>query len=279
MSKRYTDSDKWDDPWFQDLLPEHKIAWVFLCDKCSWAGIWKVSPKSFEMYTGTTFCRKEIIDIMGGRVLEIGDGSKWFIKGFVRFQQGDLKTGSRFHDSIIRELKENDIDENLKPLTSPLLGSNKTVCNVMSSNGNGNGNGNGNNAEPELFSEELPNNSRTVPKKIDFDEILMQYHTTCKSLPAIKLLTDTRKKLIKSRSADLEKLETTFDEFFALVASSDFLCGRTPSGWTASFDWILNALNFAKIVDGNYKNKKPTVSQQPPVMTRAEAIANGIIKD
>lgn len=46
-----------------------------------------------------------------------------------------------------------------------------------------------------------------------------------------------------------------FDRFFAYVARSDFLTGRS-SKWACDLDWLMKADNFAKVVQGNYENKE-----------------------
>ena len=43
MSKRFTDTEKWDRPWFLALPPEYKAFWEYLRDKCDRAGIWYVN--------------------------------------------------------------------------------------------------------------------------------------------------------------------------------------------------------------------------------------------
>lgn len=45
-----------------------------------------------------------------------------------------------------------------------------------------------------------------------------------------------------------------FDRFFAHVAHSDFLNGRSGT-WSADLGWLVKAKNFTKVVQGNYDNK------------------------
>lgn len=46
-----------------------------------------------------------------------------------------------------------------------------------------------------------------------------------------------------------------FDRFFAYVAKSDFLTGRDARWTNCDLGWLVNAENFAKVVQGNYENK------------------------
>ncbi len=46
-----------------------------------------------------------------------------------------------------------------------------------------------------------------------------------------------------------------FDRFFAYVAKSDWLTGKS-SNWTADLIWLSNASNFEKVLQGTYENKK-----------------------
>jgi len=41
MPKRLTATEKWNDPWFCGLNIEDKLFWIYLCDNCDHAGIYK----------------------------------------------------------------------------------------------------------------------------------------------------------------------------------------------------------------------------------------------
>lgn len=100
-------------------------------------------------------------------------------------------------------------------------------------------------------------------ESIDYNGIKDAYNTLCPSLPAIKTLSDARRKAIKARlnTYTVEDLQ----EAFRLAEDSDFLKGKNNRNWTANFDWIMKDANLAKILDGNYGNRaaayKPAIDE------------------
>lgn len=49
------------------------------------------------------------------------------------------------------------------------------------------------------------------------------------------------------------------EKVFRMAESSPFLKGGNDRNWTANFDWIIKDSNMAKILDGNYTDKKPVL--------------------
>ena len=88
----------------------------------------------------------------------------------------------------------------------------------------------------------------------DYQGVVDLFNSVCISLPKVQKLNDKRRKLI----VNAEKLlgEMTFEGFFNLVESSDFLTGRNGKWCGCGFDWILNPANLTKIIEGNYINKE-----------------------
>lgn len=89
---------------------------------------------------------------------------------------------------------------------------------------------------------------------IDYNSIKDAYNTICKSLPSVKSLSEARKKAIKAR-LNVYEVED-LHEAFRKAEASDFLKGKNDRNWQANFDWILKDANIAKILDGNYDNRK-----------------------
>ena len=92
-------------------------------------------------------------------------------------------------------------------------------------------------------------------EKINYQQIVDMYNALCPSFPSVKSLSDARKKAIKARM-NTYSIED-FEELFKKAESSNFLKGGNNRNWTANFDWLIKDSNIAKVLDGNYDNKKP----------------------
>lgn len=108
MAKRFTDSDKWDDPWFLDLPNGHKLLWIFILDKCNHAGIFKVSKRSIDFHLETETDLEEIKKVFKKRIHIINE-QKWFITKFIEYQYGELQKNNRVHNSVIQLLKKEGV--------------------------------------------------------------------------------------------------------------------------------------------------------------------------
>jgi hypothetical protein len=90
---------------------------------------------------------------------------------------------------------------------------------------------------------------------IPYADIQAAYNEILQDLPACKSITDKRRKAIKCRWQTDERTATLSwwrDEFFPLIADSDFLTGRSGKWTGCNIDWILKAENFQKIREGTY---------------------------
>lgn len=72
-------------------------------------------------------------------------------------------------------------------------------------------------------------------------------------LQKITSISEHRKNAVKRilKKYTIEELKQGFD----LISKSDFLLGKKTT-WKATFDFVFNVTNFAKILDGNYNNTK-----------------------
>lgn len=106
MSKRFTATEKWDDPFFQDLSPKYKCFWIFILDKCDAAGVWNVNLRAAEFFIGEKLDMKEVMQLFGDRIKILNGGERWFIQKFIEFQYGELSENCKPHQSVIQILKK-----------------------------------------------------------------------------------------------------------------------------------------------------------------------------
>lgn len=97
----------------------------------------------------------------------------------------------------------------------------------------------------------------TQPTKetVPYQAVVDLYHSICTSYPKIRTLSDARKKAVKARLKTYTLDD--FKEMFTKAEASDFLKGKNGNNWSANFDWLVKDANMAKVLDGNYDNKKP----------------------
>lgn len=107
--KRFTDTEKWRDPWFRRLSPEHKLAWDYICTNCDNSGVWVVDWDLFNFLVGVKVDPDEVREAFGDRVRDIGKG-RWWIPKFIPFQFGVLVDVSRVHQSVLALLSRHGID-------------------------------------------------------------------------------------------------------------------------------------------------------------------------
>ncbi len=118
MAKRYTDSRKWDDPFFIELPNKYKLLWFYMLDKCDHAGIYQHSKRLVDFNLFDNYETSEILSVFNKRILVLENG-KWFIKKFIEYQYGDLQNNNRVHISVSKMLEKEGV---FKDYTRPLLG-------------------------------------------------------------------------------------------------------------------------------------------------------------
>lgn len=120
MSNRFTETDKWKDPWFCSLDLPHKLFWMYLCDSCDHAGIWQVNIPLVKFHIPLLEYNH---DNFKDRLIVLST-EKWFIKKFVLYQQklvslDKLNPLNKCHASIINILQKEKV---LSPLKAPSKG-------------------------------------------------------------------------------------------------------------------------------------------------------------
>lgn len=90
-------------------------------------------------------------------------------------------------------------------------------------------------------------------ERTDYKSLVDLYHSICKSFPAVRALSEARKKAIKARlnTYSLEEFRTVFQN----AEASSFLKGSNDRNWSANFDWLIADKNFVKVLEGKYADK------------------------
>ena len=134
MSKRFHDTDIWDEDWYLDMPLEYRSFWGYVCDKCDHAGIWRPNVRRFnadiekaiDLDTSLTFFNTD-----KERIVPLESGH-WMIKDFVPFQYGkNLNLNNRVHLSVFNRLKDLEVNlGSIRGLNEVKLGSSRPQVEV-----------------------------------------------------------------------------------------------------------------------------------------------------
>ena len=168
MAKRFTDTNKWTDPWFRKLTPNEKLVFMYLVDNCDMAGFIELDLEVISFHTGI-----QISPLQGaikGLTRGYIEANGWLlIRNFLRHQKNDkLNPQNNAHKNIISCINSKlSIFYNNQDFTNwlaPNLG-------LISPTGKGNGKGNGKVmveggvgetiSDDEINSRKLPGNHKT----------------------------------------------------------------------------------------------------------------------
>ena len=169
--RRFTQTDKWDDPWFRSLPGVHKLAFLYIIDRCNNAGFWEVDLDAMQFHTKID--QKHLEGACKALARGIDESQGWvFVKNFLRHQKNDcLNEANPAHRQIIGL-----IVEQLERFPSVISFLPKGALKGLPSpigKGNGKGKGNGHVKEEEESAELIYNEyPRKVAKKISISAII-----------------------------------------------------------------------------------------------------------
>ncbi|MCL2456967.1 MAG: hypothetical protein FWD19_05410, partial [Defluviitaleaceae bacterium] len=115
-----------------------------------------------------------------------------------------------------------------------------------------------------------PEEAAATPPEVEnfapLDEIMRLYNEFCDKLRPIVSINGERRKKISARFNEygIDGIKTIFVQ----AAQSDFLCGGGERGWKADFDWLIDANNFQKVLEGKYDNDYRVSEKNPLRETR-----------
>ena len=96
----------------------------------------------------------------------------------------------------------------------------------------------------------------------DFDEIISFFNQQMKGkgIQPVAIITSERRQAFERLMSQTGVNKDSVKQAIKNAAESDFLNGKGPKGWVASFDWMMIPQNFQKVLENNYRNK-PVIQQ------------------
>jgi hypothetical protein len=178
MTLRFTDTDKWRDPWFRKLPPWGKLLWQFLCDNCDAAGVWQADKEMADMFLGQAIPWDEVPQRFHGRIRELPN-DRWLVTKFVIFQQPKgLHPRDNYGKAVLRLLYKHGltpedvylhmvegvfINSSMKGLARGLEGASEGL---PSPSGKGKGNGEGEGEREQEPPAKKPSNRQALAKTL-----------------------------------------------------------------------------------------------------------------
>ena len=98
--KRFTDTEKWSDPWFRKLSSPAKQLWGYVLDHCDKIGLVEIDLALAGDDCGQQINQTHLDEIMS-RLESLGSG-KFFIPKFINFQYGELTPACPPHRTILK---------------------------------------------------------------------------------------------------------------------------------------------------------------------------------
>lgn len=139
--KRFTETGKWDDPWFRQLAGVHKLVFLYIIDRCDNAGFLEVDQDAMAWHTKV---KPEHIE---GALKALGRGIKgpcngWYwVRRFLKHQKNEmLNPENPAHKQIIALIGEQRERFNAIPEFQSFLGPYKGLFSPI---GTGKGKGEG----------------------------------------------------------------------------------------------------------------------------------------
>jgi RNA recognition motif-containing protein len=252
MAKRFTDTDKWDDEWFMDLEPSMKCLWLYICDKCDCAGVWKVNFKKANYVIGAIFDKQSTLKAFNGRITEVGK-EKWFVEKFIKFQYPKgLSDTSSIHKGVLKSLNYNGIQT--KPYLSLIVGAQRVMDKDMD--------------KDSSFSS-FPKSHSYTNSALKIDNVIQLFNDKCSGFGKITFCRGLSGKNIQdfltTTSFEDFRIINTWQEVFQKTIESDFLTGQqSGSTFVATLNWLVVHDNALKVLNGQYgkgKNENATSSK------------------
>ena len=234
-----TDTEKWKDPWFEELSGVAKLFMFYYLDNCDCAGIWRGSFRHFQFMTNFKYTAKEMLADFDGKIFQLTNGS-YFMPNFVKFQYGQLTPKSNVYKGVLKALSYNDIQ--IKGYSSL----SKTLDIPIDSLGV--------TLPPTHMDKDKDNikegTAAKAPLPISEFELLSLWHNSTGQKIGFGLTPKERTLFLAAC-----KIITTredWENFIKTISTSDFIKNNPK---IMRLSWVLEEENMIKIARGQFDNK------------------------
>lgn len=242
MPKRFTDTEKFNDPWYRRLTILQKVIWEYLLAECNHAGILEKLDLDLMTFKIGEQITIENLKTFDNRIVFINEETL-FIPKFIKFQYGELNPKNKVHASILKEFKKWDIQAPFKPLSSPLLGSKDKDKDIYTTNIYKDSNISNN-----IINEK--NSKKIDPYLNPINQVFSdEYQKVFNTKPY--LMNNQRNKLTEL-AAEIENFSDTIPAVLNKLKNVEF----SLPNFTANYIWLLTEDNYIKVLSGTY-DKKP----------------------
>lgn len=272
MAKRFTDTEKFTDPWFRRLNTQNKLLWDWMLCSCDHAGFISIDMEFIELILGEKYPDDVIEKHFSERVLKLGS-FKYFIPKFIKFQYGELRHDSRVHKSVFKKLLDHGI--NYETLDVTHVNADSLSVNADSVK------------DKEKDKDKDPSfllSSSLEEECVKIDNVLQLFNDTCSGFGKITFCRGLSGKniqeFITTTSFKDFKIINTWREVFQKTIESEFLTGQQPgSTFVATLNWLVVHDNALKVLNGQYgkgRNENAASSKSGP--HKIEALTDHEIK-
>lgn len=108
--KRFTDTDKWRDPWFRKLSAGAKLAFYYIVENCDNSGVWSADTELADFTIGMKIPWDKVLEDFGNR-MEILPNGEWLVRKFVAFQYGRLSEDCKPHLQVLRLIENHRVSK------------------------------------------------------------------------------------------------------------------------------------------------------------------------
>lgn len=105
--KRFTETEKWRDPWYISLPPRVKLLWLYFCDTCDHAGVFQIDWGLASYVIGQKVTLKDL-EFFEDRIQLLPSG-RYLIKKYVKFQSGNLTEACPAHKPILKLVEQHGL--------------------------------------------------------------------------------------------------------------------------------------------------------------------------